>query len=158
MQWGSPWPILRSLAQTMDACGGLPCELDPVLDSGVAEPGWDPRIAASVLMAVHRMMIGGEAQGVVVGAIPVSEWSGQNWQVSRLWHPVGYVSFAVRWHGARPALLWEIVPFAGEGAAPVTIRSGLDDAFVGSGFVGETLLSMPETLIAAVPIEGESFG
>ena len=154
----SPWPILRSLAQTMDACGGLPCELDPVLDSGVAEPGWDSRIAASVLMAVHRMMIGGEAQGVVVGAIPVSEWSGQNWQVSRLWHPVGYVSFAVRWHGARPALLWEIVPFAGEGAAPVTIRSGLDDAFVGSGFVGETLLSMPETLIAAVPVEGESFG
>jgi hypothetical protein len=47
------------------------------------------------------------------------------------------VGMALRWHGARPALLWEA-------DAPVRVTcSGLDPAWSGSGARGEALLSRP---------------
>jgi hypothetical protein len=49
----------------------------------------------------------------------------------------GVVSFAVRWHGSRPALLWDA-------PAGVTLHApALDPSFVASGGSGETLLTQP---------------
>jgi hypothetical protein len=43
---------------------------------------------------------------------------------------------ALRWHGARPALLWEL------DGPPVELRcSGLDSSWVGNGARGEALLA-----------------
>ena len=50
----------------------------------------------------------------------------------------GSVSWAVRWHGDRPALLWE----AEDAPDDVLVRSpGLDENFAGLGKSGEELLS-----------------
>ena len=49
----------------------------------------------------------------------------------------GSCSFAVRWHGARPALLWDVPP-------GVEVRApALDPAWSSSEPVGETLLAEP---------------
>jgi hypothetical protein len=65
------------------------------------------------------------------------EWLGRNLAVHDGPLRRGTCSFAVRWHGSRPALLWD----APSGS---TIRvPALDPAFVTQEPVGETLLSEP---------------
>jgi hypothetical protein len=70
----------------------------------------------------------------------------------------GRISFAVRWHGERPALLWQLD--AGERSEEIELTaSGLDPAWRGSGQRGEALLAVvsnPSSGRAAVR-EGESF-
>jgi hypothetical protein len=47
----------------------------------------------------------------------------------------GAVSFALRWHGAKPALLWDA-------PAGVSLRApGLDGSWTSSGGAGEALLA-----------------
>lgn len=62
----------------------------------------------------------------------------------------GAVGFAVRWHGARPALLWEVgvdrtavdgVAIGGVG--PLVSAPGLDPAWRGTGPSGDALLQAP---------------
>jgi hypothetical protein len=66
-------------------------------------------------------------------------WLGENWEAHHL--PAGphsHVSLAVRWHGARPALLWEV---DGE---PVVLRGGVDaPEFHSADPNGETLWPEP---------------
>ncbi len=55
-------------------------------------------------------------------------------------HPTaaGRLSFAVRWHGERPALLWELEPRSG----PVALSApGLDPSWTSSQSSGEALLA-----------------
>ncbi len=57
----------------------------------------------------------------------------------------GPVSYAVRWHGPRPALLWELEAHPGQG--PVTVRSpALDNDWSSDRVTGETLLATPRRL------------
>ena len=67
-------------------------------------------------------------------------WLGANWEVHHL--PAGprsQVGYAVRWHGERPAVLWEItgepVALVGGSAAP---------SWRGSGPSGEDLWPEPQ--------------
>jgi hypothetical protein len=66
-------------------------------------------------------------------------WLGENWEAHHL--PAGphsRVSLAVRWHGARPALLWEV-----EGE-PVVLRGGVDaPGFHSADLTGEVLWPEP---------------
>lgn len=58
----------------------------------------------------------------------------------------GVVSFAVRWHATRPALLWELTPYPGTApnAFPVTITApGLDPSWSTTATQGEVLLDVP---------------
>lgn len=53
----------------------------------------------------------------------------------------GRISFAVRWHGDRPALLWELdLPGVDDGALPEVAVPALDPAWRGRGLRGEELL------------------
>jgi len=66
----------------------------------------------------------------------------------------GMCSFAVRWHGARPALLWEVPPGS-------TVRAPeLDPAWSSEEPVGETLLAAPPTSLLSMgeraPLSGTS--
>ncbi len=59
----------------------------------------------------------------------------------------GRLSFAVRWHGARPALLWDLA--APEGAGPVLLTCpGLDPTWRSTDPRGEALLAPPDHLTA----------
>jgi len=65
------------------------------------------------------------------------DWYGQGIEVFDAMVPMGRVSFAVRWHGARPALLWEC-------SAPMRLRCpGLDPAWSTDDPRGDALLAEP---------------
>jgi hypothetical protein len=75
---------------------------------------------------------------MVLLADPVpSGWFGQSLEVHHAPLTDGSVSFAVRWHGERPALLWE-------SNHPGVVRCpGLDPVWTGIGLKGEALLAAP---------------
>ncbi len=77
------------------------------------------------------------------------EWLGANLAVHEAPLRRGRVSFALRWHGARPALLWDAPP------GSVLRAPGVDPAWTSTTAVGETLLAAPaETAPVTTP---ESF-
>jgi hypothetical protein len=90
-------------------------------------------------------------------------WLGQPVEVRGLATPVGRLGFAVRWHGERPALLWELEahPLPSPEPGPVVLRvPGLDRAFSSTGATGEALLAAPAGRIpprTRTPAEGGSF-
>jgi len=72
-------------------------------------------------------------------AVP-EDWFGQSIDVRGLATAVGTVSFSVRWHGDRPALLWE----RDGGADDVEVRCpGLDPTWISAERSGEALLAAP---------------
>ncbi len=73
-------------------------------------------------------------------SIPV-DWFGQAVDVRGIVTHVGRVSFSLRWHGARPALLWERE--GGPPEAAITC-SGLDRAWSSNERSGEALLDKPD--------------
>jgi len=61
----------------------------------------------------------------------------------------GLVSFAVRWHGDRPALLWDLRPHAGSEPGPVRLTApGLDAGWSSTERKGEALLEATVTSFA----------
>jgi hypothetical protein len=100
--------------------------------------------AAAFLVAVRRLLAR-EGHGYVdllPGFRP--EWLGQNVAVHDLPLRVGPLSFAVRWHGARPALLWEA-------PAGVELRaSALDATWHTREPAGEALLAAPPAPLLAM--------
>ncbi len=112
-----------------------------ITESGLVYRGPHSRVArgaATVLaplvadhMRQHRLDL--------LPAVP-EEWFGQPVDVRGLATAAGTVSFSVRWHGDRPALLWERVG----GVEDVEIRCpGLDPAWVTGDRNGEALLAAP---------------
>ncbi len=67
-------------------------------------------------------------------------WLGQGWEVHDLPTGSGRLSYAVRWHGDRPALLWELEPWPGEPPVELTIP-GLDPTWSSTQPSGEALLA-----------------
>ena len=67
------------------------------------------------------------------------EWIGAPVDAHGLLTRHGTLSFSVRWHGTRPALLWELQP-ARAGNPATRIRCGLDDSWQTGTPAGEALL------------------
>jgi hypothetical protein len=107
------------------------------------ELGFDPgAVAARALAAIDLAVVDG-----VHGPVLLSGWPAQWWGRSVEAHGVhtrwGRASFGLRWHGNRPAVLWQIdadprVPV--DGAAPVLTCPALDPSWRGEGWSGEALL------------------
>ena len=70
-------------------------------------------------------------------------WLGRGIEVHEAPTAHGRLSFAVRWHGNRPALLWELTPH--EGVGPVRLTApGLDPSWSAAEPNGEALLGPVE--------------
>ena len=67
-------------------------------------------------------------------------WKGASIDARSLATRHGMLSFSVRWHGPRPALLWDLQPRRDE-VPRVTLRCGLDEAWATESRSGEALLS-----------------
>ncbi len=131
-----------------------------------ANAGHDLRINALVVRCVRAMLMDdsgsrfGAASRLSVAQIWPDSWLGAEVEIQNFAARCGKVSWAVRWHGTRPALLWEIKPHERDntkrggtgrdssernGQAPqLTLTApGLDRTFVSHDWEGEALLEAP---------------
>lgn len=99
--------------------------------------------------AVLGCLLGEAADHLVVGPALPSGWNGSPLDVHGLATRHGLLSFSVRWHGTRPALLWELVSASlpaprGDGGGPI-LRCGLDESWMSMMLAGEALLRSHES-------------
>lgn len=116
--------------------------------------GDDALAAAQFWLGARRLLVNDRSGRVdLLPHFPVA-WRGGSVEVHDLSiSGGGSVSFAIRWHGYRPALLWEV---QSGGPIVLTCRS-LDPDWTTSTLKGETLLAGTADGLASVPSPGESF-
>jgi hypothetical protein len=107
----------------------------PLLNATVDESGSSPRPAAEWLRRVRQGLVRVTRDGVDLLPHFPQAWLGRPVAVHDLPTRHGPVSFALRWHGAKPALLWEVPVGASVRA------SGIDGSWTGNGGAGEALLA-----------------
>ncbi|HEY8215716.1 MAG TPA: hypothetical protein VIH82_01190 [Acidimicrobiia bacterium] len=110
-------------------------ELDTLLDRA-RTPGGVSRVAAELLRCARALLVweSGGDELVLLSELPTS-WQGRDVDVQDAPTRAGPVSFAVRWHGDRPALLWAAPP-------GVHVRApGLDAEWSTDVHEGEALLA-----------------
>tara|TARA_Y100001970_G_scaffold160645_1_gene196514 strand:+ start:1848 stop:3710 length:1863 start_codon:yes stop_codon:yes gene_type:complete len=119
-----------------------PSSIDPVTKRGIAGAGHDLRVTACFVRSFLRLLVDDSTDELLFALAWPNEWLGQGVEVHGIPSRHGTVSWAVRWHGERPALLWEVDGLSKD----LTIRvPGLDDSFVGKGCAGEALLRAGDT-------------
>jgi hypothetical protein len=107
----------------------------PDLHATTATSGSSPRHAAEWLATLQQALIRVEHGRVDVLPNFPAEWMGRPVALHNLASRHGPLSFALRWHGPRPALLWEVPP-------DLRVRaSSLDPSWEGHGTAGEALLA-----------------
>lgn len=109
-------------------------------------PDHDPLASAAFLLAVRSLLVVetgplvGPAEGLAVLPVIDPTWFGQGIEVHDTPTGCGRFGFAVRWHGERPAMLWELD--ATDPARPFRLTApGLDPAWSATDPVGEALLA-----------------
>ena len=111
----------------------------PVWTWASEQCGHDPMLTAQFLYSVRRLFV--EDAGDVIEILPGidDEWLGVDLAIHDMPVCGGQLSFAVRWHGLRPALLWEF-----NGDADVLLRcSSLDEQWSSGERRGDALLAAP---------------
>ncbi len=123
----------------------------PRSGGGCAGEGHHAAATAAFLHLARRLVVDDSGPALdVVPAVP-DGWLGQPVEAHGLATAHGRLSFAVRWHGERPALLWELEPHADPTVAaavaaegPFLVRAGgFDPSWSSSDIRGEALLAAP---------------
>ncbi len=128
-------------------------------DGGADElgDGHDVGAAARLVSLIRAMVVhevsdgaatggGGESAPTVLAlaAGMVPDFYGQNLEVHDAPTWAGTMSYALRWHGERPAILWELEPWPDAPVPEVRLTSPtLDPAWSTTELNGETLLALP---------------
>ena len=97
---------------------------------------------ADLLTFIRDLLVRDTDDGLVLCSVLPPAWLGQGFEVHDLPTGWGRLSYAVRWHGERPALLWELDPHPGCPPARLT-APGLDPSWVGHELRGDALLAAP---------------
>jgi hypothetical protein len=145
---------LDRLSWLLDAATGTwtwPGALHPRLGGGCDGDGHDVATAAAFLSTVRDLLVHeavGDEAALALSAVVPGSWLGQGWEVHDAPTAHGTLSFAVRWHGERPALLWDLEAHDGVGPVRLTVP-GLDPAW-------STRERRGEALLAAVAPPGEA--
>jgi hypothetical protein len=131
-----------------------------VRDHQVAGDGHDLAAGAAFLGLVRSMLVHEVATpepGLALCSIWPAEWLGQGVEVHDAPTAHGRLSYAVRWHGARPAVLWDLELHDATGPV-LLVAPGLDRTWQSRDPRGEALLAPPpEPAGGAAPEEGASF-
>jgi hypothetical protein len=116
-----------------------PEAIHPRIEGGCMGDGQHGWAAAEVLSFVRDLLVREEPGGLVLMSLVPDGWYGQGWEVHDAPTEFGRMSYAVRWHGDRVALLWELEPHDGQG--PVRLRApGFDPGWSSTELKGEALL------------------
>ena len=96
--------------------------------------------------ALLDCLVGESADRLVILPVQPEAWKGAPVDARALATRHGVLSFSVRWHGSRPALLWELAPLGGHGSGRgldgVELRCGLDSSWSAPGSAGDVLLRL----------------
>ena len=96
--------------------------------------------------ALLDCLVGESADRLVMLPVQPEAWKGAPVDARALATRHGVLSFSVRWHGSRPALLWELAPPGGHGSGRgldgVELRCGLDSSWSAPGSAGDVLLRL----------------
>jgi hypothetical protein len=105
-----------------------------------AADGHSARAAAELLLFVRNLLVRDVGGGLALCTLVPDHWLGRPLEVHDAPTQVGRLSFALRWHGDRPALLWELD--ANDDVDDVTITvPGLDPSWSTTERRGEALLA-----------------
>lgn len=119
------------------------------LPDTMAGPGYHALVAAGLLQIVRHLLVREtgwdveqETNGLAMAPLVPDTWLGQGWEVHDAPTAHGQFSYAVRWHGERPALLWELQAHGdGTGAPAIRLTApGLDPSWSTTAPTGEALL------------------
>jgi hypothetical protein len=133
---------LDRLAWMLDAATPTwtwPEAIHPRLEGGCMGDGHHGWAAAEMLTFVRDLLVRDVPDGVVLASLVPAGWYGRGWEVHDAPTAAGHISYAVRWHGDRAALLWEVTPHPG--VERVTLSApGLDPSWSTVERHGEALL------------------
>lgn len=144
---------LEALVSVASPTLNWPTFMHPQLHTGTNGTGHDLQAGGLFARTLLRLLVDvPDDGGAVVAEREVlrfaahwpAAWLGQSVEVHDVPTRVGTVSWAVRWHGERPALLWDVVPHDPGDMAPAVTAPGLDPAFAVTQWSGETLLAPPQ--------------
>jgi hypothetical protein len=131
---------LRWLVDAATPTWTWPEVIDAASGRGCDGAGHDGATATEFCSLVRNLLVREVTGGLAVLSLLPDGWLGQGIEVHGAPTYAGELSYAVRWHGDRPALLWELR--RGEGAAPVRLTvPGLDAGWSSTDAVGEALLA-----------------
>ncbi|MDQ1515066.1 MAG: hypothetical protein QOE80_896 [Actinomycetota bacterium] len=142
------WRRLRRMLDAATSTFTWPEAVHPRLGGGCAGDGHHGGAAAGFLGLVRRALVretpGG---GLALVTIFPPEWAGQPLEVHDAPTAQGRISYALRWHGDRPALLWQCERPGVSLTAP-----GLDRSFSTTEPAGEALLA-PYRARIPIPVQ-----
>lgn len=114
--------------------------------------------AAEFWLGARNLVLGGDPQHLALLPSFPGAWMGGDVEIHNAVSTHGRISFAIRWHGARPALLWDLEVVDDHGLGPIEIRCpGLDPDWSTTEPQGDALLAGTPDGLAPLPAEGESF-
>jgi len=107
--------------------------------------GWDGAESASGLLDILSAAVAWAPQGPRICDGWDPQWAGVGVEAHDVVTPWGRAGFALRWHGNRPAVLWEIEPGPGTDVdtPPLLTAPAIDPTWTGEGWQGEALLAEP---------------
>ncbi|MFA5566219.1 MAG: hypothetical protein WC184_09835 [Acidimicrobiia bacterium] len=157
---------LRVLNEMSTQHLGWPTTINPLTHGGASGEAWSAGAAAAYVEAVCDLMAytvapqnGQPAQMVLCPVLPES-WLGGNIELHNLNTSLGLLSYGIRWHGKRAALLWDFIPKEGLGEVLITMP-GVDPSWSTTELRGDALLGVPpiatelEEVAAEEPAEQE---
>ncbi len=135
-----------------------PEAIHPRVTGGCMGDGHHGWAAAEFLSFVRSMLVRETTDGLALLSMIPESWYGQGIEIHDAPTRFGTISFALRWHGARPALLWELDRH--DSSIPVALTCpGIDRSWRTTEDRGEALLEAPAGAPAAPgPDQGDSFG
>jgi hypothetical protein len=101
--------------------------------------GHDLAASAALVVAARRRLVEEHVNGLDLLPYHPDGWYGGGIEVHDLPTEWGRLSYAVRWHGIRPALLWHLEPHPGVGPVRIAVPS-LDPTWSTTEVRGDALL------------------
>lgn len=115
----------------------------------------DPEANADLVTRVRRQLVDVLDGGLALSPVVPAGGLGKGWELHDAPTRHGRLSYAVRWHGDRPAVLWHLEPHSAATDPVVITAPGLDPAWSTTELKGDALLA-PVALPAPEPTRGVS--
>jgi hypothetical protein len=137
---------VRAIARSLASSGATSDPYDLLSSAGstwtwsTARGGCDLAVNAALLLATRAVLVADTGADVALSPLVPDGWLGLGWEVHDLPTAAGRLSFAIRWHGDRPALLWDLEPQPDAGPVRLTAPA-LDPAWSTTERRGDALLA-----------------